>query len=150
MNHFSIELAGKDRLREIRPLWEKLNAIHLRDSRHFKDHYSGFTFESRIEKFLSVSEDNLHIQIVMGESEPAGYCISSISGSSGEIDSLFIDEDMRGSDLGRHLVESAVLWMKEKKCSQIRVSIADGHESVMEFYGKMGFLPRLTVLELAE
>jgi len=33
----------------IKPLWESLNAHHLSMSTHFKDHFSKFTFEKRIE-----------------------------------------------------------------------------------------------------
>lgn len=150
MAEFSIETISKDRLSEIKPLWEKLKEIHLRDSRHFKDHYSGFTFEERIGKFEAMEAENLLIQIVKGEKKLLGYCLSSFDGESGEVDSLYLEDEMRGTGLGRHLVESAILWMKENKCSQIRVSVADGHESVLEFYGKMGFMPRLTVLELKE
>lgn len=150
MDCFSIEVIDKKRLIEIKPLWEKLNELHYRDSRHFKDHYSGFTFESRTEKFYNMADEDLHIQVVRESNGPVGYCISTVAGLSGEIDSLYLDGNQRGTGLGRHLVESAVLWMKEKMCSQIRVSVADGHESVMDFYGKMGFMPRLTILELKE
>lgn len=144
---WKIETSGRERLDIIKPLWEKFNEIHRQDSRHFRDYYSGFTFEERIKGFAELPAEDFLLQIVHVKDTPLGYCISTVRGNDGEIDSLYLEEAMRGSGLGSHLVEQAMLWMREKKCSRFRVSVADGHESVLEFYGKLGFLPRLSVLE---
>ncbi|MBN2656866.1 MAG: GNAT family N-acetyltransferase [Spirochaetales bacterium] len=144
---WKIETSGREGLGIIKPLWEKLNEIHRHDSRHFKDFYSGFTFEERMRSFDELIDGNFHLQIVYAGHEAMGYCISTARGNIGEIDSIYLDEKARGSGLGSLLVENAMLWMRGRKCSRFRVSVADGHESVLEFYGKLGFLPRLSVLE---
>ncbi|AKL95821.1 hypothetical protein CACET_c23750 [Clostridium aceticum] len=39
-------------------------------------------------------------------------------------------------------------WLKGESCKKIFVAVADGHESLFDFYMKQGFYPRLTYLEL--
>lgn len=139
---------AKDRLPEIQPLWEELNLEHLRDSIYFKDHYRTFTFKKRSESFRSVPEDDIRIDTVHHGGLIAGYCVSTVKNGIGEIESLFIGASYRGSGSGRRLVERALAWFEEKNCSKISVGVAHGHESVLPFYERFGFRPRMTVLEL--
>lgn len=140
----------RDRLSEIKTLWEELNRGHLRDSIHFKSHYETFTFEKRSQAFHSVSEDDLFIDVLQNDGAIVGYCVSTVKNGVGEIDSLFIAEPFRGSGCGKELVERAILWLENKKCAKIVVSVAYGHESVFPFYERLGFHPRMTVFELKQ
>jgi ribosomal protein S18 acetylase RimI-like enzyme len=140
---------NKNQLYMIKGLWEKLNEIHLKDSTFFKDHYQTFTFEKRCEKFLKMSDKTLKIQILESNNVvPVGYCMSTIDKEVGEIESLFIDEAYRHNNLGKQLVENAIKWMKDNHCTKIGVSVAQGHESVVDFYKQFGFYQRLTYLQL--
>jgi diamine N-acetyltransferase len=144
---YEIRDVTKAEIAVIKPVWECLNAIHLRDSVFFKGHYRAFTFEKRLEGLLKHEDDDLKITVVSGVGAALGYCLSTISGDSGEIESLCLLEELRGGGFGRMLVESHVAWMRDRKCARIRVSVSHGHESVLGFYEKLGFRPRLTVLE---
>ncbi len=133
----------------IKELWEKLNQIHLKDSNYFKEHYQTFTFEKRCEKLYKMKEDTIKIQVICDSGNAlVGYCISTIDEGSGEIESLFVEELYRGAHLGKRLVENALDWLKEKGCKKIGVSVAEGHETVFNFYKQFGFYPRLTYLQL--
>jgi GNAT superfamily N-acetyltransferase len=134
----------------IRPLWEKLNQLHWNDSRYFKDHFNLLTFQKRVEKFYRINPDNLRIEAIQVNGDLAGYCISTVIEHQGEIESLFVEESLRQNGYGRRLAENSIRWMKSKECLTISVSVADGHESVLPFYEKMGFYPRLHVLEWKE
>lgn len=135
----------------IKELWEKLNQLHKEDSRFFKERYAAFTFEKRCEKFLSMNNQDIKVDIIeLNQTTVIGYCISSISNNIGEIESLFIEQDYRHMGYGKVLVCHAVEWLKNRKCSKLQVSVAEGHESVFDFYMKQGFYPRLTYLELKE
>lgn len=136
----------KSELHFIKALWEKLNQVHLSDSIHFKDHYRTFTFENRITKFKDTAAKNLYIELLEDNSHPVGYCISTIHGGKGEIDSLFINEAFRSYGYGKILAKNGIQWMKQKKCSSIQVSVAEGHDNVIKFYEKLNFFPRLTTL----
>jgi GNAT superfamily N-acetyltransferase len=134
----------------IKSCWEDLNKIHEEDSIYYKDHYKNFTFEQRIESFGKIENDNIKITVVRKDGEVAGYCISSVKDSTGEIESLYLKPELRKHDFGRLLVESHKAWLKSKKCKKIKVTVSYGHDSVLKFYNKMGFFERLIELELKD
>ena len=140
----------KEQLSKIEHLWEELKKIHLNDSKYFKDYFSTFTFEKRCEKLEEINDEHIKIEIVEDKKTKdfIGYCISTIEKNIGEIDSLFIKEEYRKYGLGKKLVESSIEWLENSKCEKIKVGVAEGHESVFEFYKKLGFYPRVTYLEL--
>lgn len=139
---------GKDKIIEIKPLWEKLNEIHLKDSEYFKEHFLHFSFEKRCNKFNEIDSEDIRIELMIDNGKTVGYCISTIEKTTGEIDSLYIDDAYRGSGYGAGLVENSKKWFKQKNCSKVMVTVAEGHESVFDFYRKCGFFPRLTYLQL--
>lgn len=130
----------------IKSLWEQLNTVHLQDSTHFKNHYKNFTFEKRIENLTSKEQCEYLIKTLLDDNEIVGYCLCSINRKVGEIDSLFIQEDYREYGYGRNLVQAGLQWFEENYCEKVQVSVAAGHESVLGFYEKFGFYPRLTYL----
>jgi len=151
MNSFTIESIALRDIALVKPLWEKLNALHLADSVHFKDHFASFTFEKRMEKFMLFRDDDVFIELAVDtDGIPAGYCISTAEGPAGELDSLYVEEKFRGRGIGERLVRRSLEWLREKKCARIMVGVAHGHESVLPFYGKFGFLPRFTYLQLKD
>lgn len=136
----------------LKPLWEQLNAIHFTESGHFKDYYHALTFEKRCEKFLALPAGDVHIDGLFPEKSttPVGYCITTTSKRTGEIDSLFVEERFRGSGYGAALIEHSIDWMKNKGCTRMIISVAGGHESVLGFYQRFNFYPRMTILEYKE
>lgn len=132
----------------IKVLWESLNAQHLKNSNNFKEHYSRQTFESRFEKIKKMPEGNVHIEAAFDGSKPVGYCVCSIENGAGELDSIYLKSDLRGSGVGSVLAKNGIAWMKEKGCDPIFVTVADGNEAVFPFYEKLGFGVRRTVLQL--
>jgi len=151
MNCIFIQI-DKSQISIIKPLWEKLNILHLNNSHYFKEYYSNLTFEKRCEKFNKLDNCNVFIEIIKNEinSIPIGYCVSTKGKSVGEIDSLFIEEEYRKYGYGQKLVENSLKWFKENNCNKIMVAVAEGHESVFRFYEKFGFYPKMTYLQLKE
>ena len=138
----------KEKIHCIRNLWEKLNQVHYEDSVYFEDHYASFTFSWRIADFLQKDDNDLKISIVVDGPRYLGYCISTIDGSHGEVDSIYLDDELRGRGFGRRLIEEHTAWLKSRGCSRIRLAVSYGHEdSVREFYHRMGFYERLTYFE---
>jgi len=134
----------------IRNLWEKLNQLHYEDSVYFEDHYASFTFEERMAAFADRDEASLKVSVVKDGPRFLGYCVSSIDGRHGEVDSLYLEEELRGRGIGKRLVEAHVRWMKERGCDRIRVAVSYGHDSVKEFYHRLGFFERLVYFELKD
>lgn len=133
----------------IEPLWIKLNKLHESKSTHFKSFFSENTFKKRTEKFKSMDPSNINVEVVEAEEGLIiGYCISTVIGNVGEIDSIFVEAHARKYGIGEQLVDNATKWLKDKNCSKIQVAVAVGHESVFDFYIRNGFYPRVTYLEL--
>ncbi|MDP3386303.1 MAG: GNAT family N-acetyltransferase [Eubacteriales bacterium] len=120
----------------------------MAESRYFKDRYRNMTFEKRCHKFELIDDDDLLLELIKEGNETIGYCISSFAKGIGEIDSLFVEESYRNRGYGKELLDSAIHWLNLKTCDKIILSVADGHESVLPFYEKMGFYPESTLLQL--
>ena len=146
----SIQEISKAEIVQIKPLWEKLNTIHYRDSTYFKEHYHKFTFEERCHSLLDLPDNRLRIWILCDSDNPVGYCIASIKDQVGEINSIFIEACYQDTGFGKLLVEKGVAWLKANQCQKILVAVAEGHESVFPFYMKQGFYPRLIYLQLKD
>lgn len=139
-------------LTAIRQLWEDLNRVHLQDSVHFKEHYETFSFDKRSESWRKLPEKNFYLLIAEAEdSGTIAYCVSTIAADrKGEIDSLFVSPEYRQRGIGETLVKASMEWLRVNECKPIQLAVSYGHESVLGFYQRLGFYPRLTVLELKE
>jgi ribosomal protein S18 acetylase RimI-like enzyme len=82
--------------------------------------------------------------------ENIGYCIATVDGLNGEIDSLFVVAAYRGKGVGKELMSCALRWLEEQKCETVRVSIAEGNESALNSYRRFGFAERLMVMQMKQ
>jgi ribosomal protein S18 acetylase RimI-like enzyme len=139
-----------DEIDAIKPCWEKLNAVHREDSVYFKDHYANFTFEKRVAGLRSTAAENFKLTAVKAGDEVSGYCLSTIADGVGEIQSLYLGQELRGRSIGRELVALHKEWFKSRGCRKVIVTVSHGHDSVLGFYHKLGFYERLMELELKE
>jgi ribosomal protein S18 acetylase RimI-like enzyme len=124
----------------------------MADSQFFKEYYRTLSFEERAEKFTAAAADDILIEGIFpdGCDRPVGYCVSTVEEGRGEIDSLYLEEPYRDNGYGKQLVERGLHWLRSKGCTTIRVAVAAGHESVFGFYEKLGFYPKMTVLQWKE
>jgi ribosomal protein S18 acetylase RimI-like enzyme len=134
-----------DEIAVVRPLWEALNELHGQLSSNFKEHFNRFTFEQRIAALRD--RNSIAVFVAGGKKYPLGYCMASIQASTGEIDSIFVLPEHRGRGVGDGLMGAAESWLRSQNVSKIRVCVAEGNETVMDFYQKRGFRHRFTVLE---
>jgi ribosomal protein S18 acetylase RimI-like enzyme len=152
MQHVTFKRLPANELTRIKPLWEDLNRIHRDDSVYFKEHYAAFSFEIRSAGWLKLPEDNFHLLIALTKDMvPIGYCVSTIdTNRKGEIDSLFVSTTFRQQGIGKALLEKSMERLQGNQCKPIRLTVSYGHESVLGFYQRLGFYPRLTTLEWKE
>jgi ribosomal protein S18 acetylase RimI-like enzyme len=141
---------SKDKIYRLRNLWEKLNKLHYEDSIYFEDFYESFTFDKRIEALMKIGDENLKISVIGEGQRFLGYCISSVDGENGEIVSIYVDEELRDRGFGKELMNRHVAWLKEMGCANIRAAVSFGHDSVIDFYHRMGFYERIVYFELRD
>ena len=130
---------------------ERLNAYHVGLSPSFAEELAGRTFADRREELLGKSrEDALRVDLASCEedSRDVGYCVTTIaSRGAGEIDSIFVVEDLRGRGVGSRLMQRALEWLAERGVRETFISVAGGNQRATAFYAKFGFFPRATLLQ---
>lgn len=126
-----------DEIEVIKPLWASLNKTHLENSNNWKDHFQQLTFSRRVQTIKS--KEYSTIFAAQDNSVLVGYCIVSIKGDVGEIDSIFIKKQYRKSGVGNRLMSRAEKWFDENGIDDVKVEIAEGNESVLPFYEQCGF-----------
>ncbi len=136
----------------MKELWQQLNEHHYQQTPVFREDFVNYTFEDRIKKITSKvnSKENILLELVIDEKEnkPIGYCITTINdGRNGEIDSLYVDNQYRGYNVGGKLMERAVKWMDERDVETQIIGVVAGNEDVLEFYKRYDFYPKAYVLK---
>ena len=139
-----VELPTKD-IAQIGELWHELNLHHAKLSDQFEDNIVTYSLEKCLPKLLE--NERLSIFVARVEAQIVGYCVSSINKGSGEIDSLYLLPEYQGKNIGKKLAAKAINWLRKHDCVEINIYVAEGNESVFNFYEKFGFKKKLYVLQ---
>ncbi len=134
------------------PMWEKLNQIHIQKALHFQQFFAQKSFEDRKKELLDKTKKG-ELSVILAQNQvgqPIGYCISSVVGPTGEIESIFVDPDFRADGLGRQLAERSLEWLDARHPARTILTVACGNEEVFPFYEKLGFYPRIVELQRME
>lgn len=143
------ETGGIELIPFVVPLWEQLNKLHMNNSINFTKRFNNFTFEDRKNSFEKEGK-KLFIILVKDSNidEYIGYLISSTSKENvGEVESIYINYEYRGLQIGDVLMKKSLAWMNSKGAKKIIIGVAAGNEEVYSFYKKFGFYPKVTILE---
>lgn len=139
---------GVELLPEITPLWNKQKTYHSTLLNEIPGSFDSATFEGRKDLWLRQSE-NGHLRLILvkqGES-PVAYIVNVIDSSQqGEIQSLFVEESLRGQKVGDRLMQMSLDWMDSHSVKSKTVSVAVGNDGAARFYERYGFKPRATIL----
>lgn len=136
---------NQENYHNIEGLWERLNSHHTGLSGNFRDHFVSLTFEGRMQAVFRKGRFAIFAAVDGGRY--AGYCIASAEKGRGEVDSLFVDPARRGQGIGARLMRVALDWLDEKGCAEIYLYVAEGNESVLEYYRRFGFYKRFDLLQ---
>ena len=150
MSNYSLNRGGRDDLDLIKPLWEKLNAMHRDLSVHFSERHKLMHWENRKLKLLEKSAGIIVDYAENSNHEIIGYCISTVDKDdpkTGEIDSLYIEEAYRRSGIGKAFMTRAMEWLDSKGTETQKIMVAVGNERVLDFYEQYGFYPMHLVLQ---
>ena len=64
------------------------------------------------------------------------------------IDDLCVDEEKRGTHIGKQLYEHVVNFAKEQGCYNVTLNVWSCNKSAMKFYEKCGLLPQKIGMEI--
>ncbi|MBQ39687.1 MAG: GNAT family N-acetyltransferase [Candidatus Latescibacteria bacterium] len=142
---------GPELLDAISFLWEQQRRHHADVSPAFGPALEQITFaQRRLGLERKGSQGALRIDTVRLARKTAlvGYCISTIDAdSSGEVESLFIEEPYRSQGLGEALMKRTLGWLDEADVRRITVAVIVGNERALSFYERFGLVPRTMILE---
>lgn len=131
----------------IKSLWEKNRLYHVNSSEYFKEAYQSIVFEDRMKAFSKFNKATMKITVAKSDDEYIGYCISTISDGTGELQSLHVSENNRGNGIGKQLASKHIEWMKKMNCKVIGVIVSQENESTICFYKKLGFYPNTLYMQ---
>lgn len=142
---------GLELLEKIAPLWEKLNHLHAHLAPGFSELIKRRTFSWRTQFFVEKSKHSIfHIDLARDNLSGnfVGYCVASLTNDKiGEIESVFIEKEFRGQQVGAKFMERALAWMEKNGVQEKKIGVAAGNEQVFPFYEKYNFYPRVTILK---
>lgn len=139
----------KDNINLIEDLWEKNRIFHQNKTSNFSYQYLNLNFNERMNNiFNSKNIKYYKISAIINKSNIVGYCLSIIQGSSGELCTLFIDEQHRNNGLEHLLVDKHLDWLKDNKCESIFVNVLVENESTISFYESLGFKQNIINMEI--
>jgi ribosomal protein S18 acetylase RimI-like enzyme len=147
--NITYSFGGTELLGMIQPLWEKLNQHHAEISTHFAAEFELKTFDGRKTALLEKYADGeMRIDIAQSQGIAVGYLISAISADGvGEIESIYVEEDLRGQAMGDELMRRALAWLDEQNVHTKVIAVAAGNERAYTFYERFGFYPRVVMLK---
>ena len=149
MNTIIVEKDIKE-IELIKPLWKQLNSVHFEKSIHFKSKYEKFTFDKRMEAIYEKAQKGIIKFDMLFDSDTGnyvGYCLSSIENNSGEIESIYIENQYRKLGLGAKLMESALNWFELNEITDIQINVVYGNDEALPFYENYGFHARNYILK---
>ncbi len=136
---------GLEAIDMIKPLWDKLSEHHKDVSSYFSKNFEVDNYIVR--KMAICDKDHVQLTIAQDGCHSVGYIVASVDEKQGEINSLFVEEQYRGSDIGNELMMRSLDWIKAFAPEEIKVSVAYGNH-VLPFYEKYGFYPRSVILKV--
>lgn len=141
---------GAEFLDEIEPLWKKLNVLHSNVSPHFSERSATYPFTIRKQGFIEkTKQGSLRVEVAKTKANQQliAYCVSTITQDrTGEIDTIFVEEECRGEGIADQLMRNALAWMDQEQVKAKVLVVLWGNEKVYSFYKRYGFFPLSTTL----
>jgi GNAT superfamily N-acetyltransferase len=133
--------------------WVKLNKLHSTLSPFFSAEYESKTFIDRKNELLEKAKrGTLKIFIARDActGEFAGYCVCTVNGTVGELDSIFVEEAYRKHDIGNEFMRRSDIFFRSESVKKQILSVFAGNEGVMRFYNKHNYYQKYIILEKKE
>lgn len=149
MPQIEYETAGAEAIDLIAPMWEQLNAYQAVCCKDFGDAFKGRTIDSRKKRWIASGANGLRVRLVKSDGVLVGYCLSFIDdGMNGTLESLFVDDSMRGKGIGLALAKDSLDWFASKGTKTENLEVTAGNDNARAFYDKLGFRPFKTTMRL--
>jgi ribosomal protein S18 acetylase RimI-like enzyme len=151
----SIELAGPERLDELRPLWESLSDHHVEVAPRLRGlgpvRTSAESWDVRRAHYVSLFEDNpsAFALIASAARSPVGYALVQIRGPEESwdtgpvavLETLAVLPAHRRRGIGAALVEATMAQLRSLGIGHWEVATIATNEEALRFYERLNLLP---------
>jgi GNAT superfamily N-acetyltransferase len=72
--------------------------------------------------------------------------MEAVSAAPGVIDELFVSEPYRGQHIGKQLLESIEMYLRNKGCTMVRLPVFAPNILAHNFYQRAGYVERLIIM----
>ncbi len=147
MNQATIRPMTPDEIRLIQPCLEGLADHHNRTAADFSGIYPTMPIETHLHHMKEHVENNtaLILGLFLEDGALGGFGMASAEAGLGEIDYLYVRDDLRGSSWGGQILEKLLDYLDRTGARFIDVKGVDGNPA-RNFYEKHGFSLRSVVL----
>jgi ribosomal protein S18 acetylase RimI-like enzyme len=142
---------GVDGLDEIESSWDRLREFHIPLSVHFADEIRRRSFADRRDELCRKAAEGavrVDVATLASTGQCVGHCISSRAGATGEIESLHVDETLRGHGIGTTLMQRALAWFDEQQATKRKVALLVENDAALRFYERFGFRARAITMQM--
>jgi GNAT superfamily N-acetyltransferase len=124
----------------IEPMWVSLNEMHKAFDKKIGQPVRTTTWPERRKQLIDKSGFKVNIELLYENSQPVGYCYSTISRVGlGEVESVFVEAPFRSRGYGKLLIESALSFFDENKAAGIKIWVHPANTRATSFYWQFGF-----------
>lgn len=154
MSELNFREAGVDDLPAVAALWGKLDSFHRQLGLAFPEAEEPQqawikSIQRTLGRFSFVwlaEQDGIPRAFLMGRYKRLPETLGGVF--VGEISDLYVDESLRGQQVGARLVELAVANFRELDVHSIEVQIMAANEDALDFWYKHGFKDELTQVRM--
>jgi len=151
MEDYSYIQGNQGHMDLIRPLWDKLNAWHYDLADSFSQRFRNVNWNKCKREMIDGSTIML-VDYVLDQSNNKiiAFCISRVykgDPTTGEIDSLYVEEGHRQAGIGKQLMDRSIEWLDQQGAKKKRVLVVAGNEVLIDYYSQFDFQPLHIVLQ---
>ncbi len=142
---------SEEALDELHPIWMKLRRYASSRSKHFDEEMREVTWEERRAEILGKGRGTqliVDLALLGVSKKKVGYCVSTLTPDGlGEVDSIYVEESLRGQGIGDELMRRAPERLDEQGAKRVELSVTHGNQEALSFYERHSFYPRRIILE---
>ena len=130
---------GQNEVQKLYACVQGLSEHHNQVSVHFKGAYPSRPYEDTLNMFEeSMKASVSKIAVMEQENDAVGFCKVDMENGKGKLDYLMVMPEYRGKELGKQLMDWAMVQFHENNIRRIEVKVVDGNDAI-HLYEKYGF-----------
>lgn len=130
----------ESKINAVKNLWNKNRLFHQENTTCFSIDYVNLNFEDRMKNLLNRSKLSKITVVENKNGQVIAYCMSIIDkANSGEIATLYVEEEYRRMNIGKNLLQLHIGWFQDNNAVNVGVEVLHDNLSAVNLYESVGF-----------